>query len=403
MAPPRPTSRNAAVALSYDGGTRRASSPRATASSPTPSSAPPENGLYVHESRELVGLLMQVDLDAHIPPQLYVAVAELLAWLYRLESREIPADAARRPIYLSKESPPCWTPAIRNFCSPGRKTCVPRCSSSPTPTATSWCATPPIARSPCSSWGGQAHAPVLLASARLRRRGLRTIRQHGPAQRHHLPLHATAYGGVQIRFPGAAARRSISTTAARPGVALPRPPGADPAAQDVPRLADHQRQPLRGTWLPGPRPSRSPSRCATSRSTAWACAWAWPRPNCQRGERGAGRRADEFRRPRQAGRQPGSAQRLSGIRAADDRAGADPDEPAPRHVSLTGEPPVSHLGAIFLNLDARQENWLQQVVWRLEKAIGTRSRSAARFPRGAAADRQSRLRAAPSWGDLLIP
>ena len=53
--------------------------------------------------------------------------------------------------------------------------------------------------------------------------------------------------------------------------------------------------------------------------------------------------------------------------------GADPDEPAPRHVSLTGEPPVSHLGAIFLNLDARQENWLQQVVWRLEKAIGTRS------------------------------
>jgi flagellar biosynthesis protein len=44
----------------------------------------------VHESRELVGLLMQVDLDAHIPPQLYVAVAELLAWLYRLESRELP-------------------------------------------------------------------------------------------------------------------------------------------------------------------------------------------------------------------------------------------------------------------------------------------------------------------------
>ncbi len=47
---------------------------------------------------------------------------------------------------------------------------------------------------------------------------------------------------------------------------------------------------------------------------------------------------------------------------------ADPDEPAPRHVSLTGEPPVSHLGAVFLNLDARQENWLQQVVWRLEKS-----------------------------------
>jgi flagellar biosynthesis protein len=28
---------------------------------------------------------MQVDIDARIPPQLYVAVAELLAWLYRVE------------------------------------------------------------------------------------------------------------------------------------------------------------------------------------------------------------------------------------------------------------------------------------------------------------------------------
>jgi flagellar biosynthesis protein len=44
-----------------------------------------EAGIYVHQSRDLVGLLMQVDLDQHIPPQLYVAVAELLAWLYRLE------------------------------------------------------------------------------------------------------------------------------------------------------------------------------------------------------------------------------------------------------------------------------------------------------------------------------
>jgi flagellar biosynthesis protein len=44
-----------------------------------------EAGVYVHESRELVALLMQVDLDQRIPPQLYVAVAELLAWLYRVE------------------------------------------------------------------------------------------------------------------------------------------------------------------------------------------------------------------------------------------------------------------------------------------------------------------------------
>jgi len=44
-----------------------------------------ESGIYVHESTELVALLMQVDLDDRIPPQLYVAVAELLAWLYHLE------------------------------------------------------------------------------------------------------------------------------------------------------------------------------------------------------------------------------------------------------------------------------------------------------------------------------
>lgn len=44
-----------------------------------------EAGVFVHESPELVSLLMQVDLDARIPPELYIAVAELLAWLYRLE------------------------------------------------------------------------------------------------------------------------------------------------------------------------------------------------------------------------------------------------------------------------------------------------------------------------------
>jgi flagellar biosynthesis protein len=45
-----------------------------------------EEGLFVHESPEMVSLLMQVDLDSHIPPLLYQAVAELLAWLYRLEA-----------------------------------------------------------------------------------------------------------------------------------------------------------------------------------------------------------------------------------------------------------------------------------------------------------------------------
>ncbi len=55
-----------------------------------------ESGVYVHESPELVSLLMQIDLDQRIPPQLYVAVAELLAWIYRLESGR---SAGAPPIY----------------------------------------------------------------------------------------------------------------------------------------------------------------------------------------------------------------------------------------------------------------------------------------------------------------
>ncbi len=44
-----------------------------------------EHGVFVHESPELVALLSQVDLDGQIPPQLYIAIAELLAWIYQVE------------------------------------------------------------------------------------------------------------------------------------------------------------------------------------------------------------------------------------------------------------------------------------------------------------------------------
>lgn len=58
-----------------------------------------EHGVFVHESPELVTLLSQVDLDDHIPPSLYVAVAELLSWLYQVEQRavatELPANGAK--------------------------------------------------------------------------------------------------------------------------------------------------------------------------------------------------------------------------------------------------------------------------------------------------------------------
>jgi flagellar biosynthesis protein len=63
-----------------------------------------EHGVYVHESEELVGMLMQVELDQHIPPQLYLAVAELLAWLYRLEQGEIPAIPGTKAALAQLES-----------------------------------------------------------------------------------------------------------------------------------------------------------------------------------------------------------------------------------------------------------------------------------------------------------
>ena len=82
--------RPSAVAIAYD---KSDSAPRVVAKgygtlAETIIRTAKEHGLYVHESSELVGLLMQVDLDRHIPPQLYLAIAELLAWLYKLEAGE---------------------------------------------------------------------------------------------------------------------------------------------------------------------------------------------------------------------------------------------------------------------------------------------------------------------------
>jgi flagellar biosynthesis protein len=53
-----------------------------------------EAGVFVHESRELVQLLMRLDLDRHIPPELYLVIAELLAWLYRTERLPAASRAA---------------------------------------------------------------------------------------------------------------------------------------------------------------------------------------------------------------------------------------------------------------------------------------------------------------------
>lgn len=64
-----------------------------------------EAGVYVHESTELVALLMQLDLDSRIPPQLYAAVAEVLAWVWRIEQREATGTPADHAAVLPKTLP----------------------------------------------------------------------------------------------------------------------------------------------------------------------------------------------------------------------------------------------------------------------------------------------------------
>lgn len=93
--------RRAAVALAYQGGDR-GGAPRVVAKgrgilAQAIIEQARQHGIFVHESEELVGLLMQVELDRHIPPELYRAVAELLAWLYRLENEQ-PEPTPRDPI-----------------------------------------------------------------------------------------------------------------------------------------------------------------------------------------------------------------------------------------------------------------------------------------------------------------
>jgi flagellar biosynthesis protein len=95
------SSRKSAAALAYDDPASRDGAPRVVAKgyglvAEMIVQRAKEAGLYVHEAPEMVSLLMQVDLDSQIPPQLYQAVAELLAWLHGLEAVDLNAKAAEK-------------------------------------------------------------------------------------------------------------------------------------------------------------------------------------------------------------------------------------------------------------------------------------------------------------------
>lgn len=86
----RPETRSSAVALAYgrgDAAPRVVAKGRGVTAEAIIARAR-ECGLYVHASPSLVELLLQVDLDERIPPALYVAVAELLAWVHKLDQEQ---------------------------------------------------------------------------------------------------------------------------------------------------------------------------------------------------------------------------------------------------------------------------------------------------------------------------
>ncbi|MOA33260.1 flagellar biosynthesis protein FlhB [compost metagenome] len=60
----------------------------------------------MHDSPELVNLLMQVDMDNHIPPELYRAVAEILAFLYFLEHHATGKDMNFEQWLAQRQPPP---------------------------------------------------------------------------------------------------------------------------------------------------------------------------------------------------------------------------------------------------------------------------------------------------------
>lgn len=46
-----------------------------------------EHGIQIHEDPDLVAVLAKLDIDAQIPEELFRAVAEVLAFVYRLNEK----------------------------------------------------------------------------------------------------------------------------------------------------------------------------------------------------------------------------------------------------------------------------------------------------------------------------
>ena len=51
-----------------------------------------EHQLYIHNDPDLIEVLSQLDINEEIPPDLYIVMAELLAFVYSLNRSETPQN-----------------------------------------------------------------------------------------------------------------------------------------------------------------------------------------------------------------------------------------------------------------------------------------------------------------------
>jgi flagellar biosynthesis protein len=47
-----------------------------------------EHGIYIHNDPDLIEILSHLDLNEEIPPEFYIVVAELLAFVYSVNRKE---------------------------------------------------------------------------------------------------------------------------------------------------------------------------------------------------------------------------------------------------------------------------------------------------------------------------
>lgn len=54
-----------------------------------------KNSIPVYQNKTLVNMLMALEIDMEIPPELYKAIAEVMAYVYRMDKEKERTNAAR--------------------------------------------------------------------------------------------------------------------------------------------------------------------------------------------------------------------------------------------------------------------------------------------------------------------